>query len=273
MKIKTLLLATITLAMTSCSSDDNNNTPNPDGENSYLPLTDDNFWVYEVSSIDGIQRDSIYVNGDKTINGQNYKEMKAREPFMGFYAGAVHNNGVREANGKLFLSGSLSAAGLEDFIDLDLTLNDFVVFDETANNNQQLSIVSGEFSQDFEGFPVTITYSLRSFAQNEITNFSASNGQTYASVKPMKTVLRIKVTTSIELIPGFPPVNFDVLSEQDLISSMSYFAQEIGVVQTETNYQYQINPLLSSVPGFGDLPFPESGSSITTEKLVNFNIN
>jgi hypothetical protein len=274
MKLKSIFLSTLALTIISCSSDDefNGNINQPDN-NTFLPLTNENYWVYEVSSLDGIQRDSIYVNGDKTINGQTYKEMKAREPFMGFYASAVHNNGVREADGKLFLSGSLSAAGLEDFFDINLSLNDFIVFDENANNNQQLSVVSDEFEQEFEGFPVTISYSLRSFAQNEITNFSASNGQTYASVKPMKTVLRIKVTTSIELIPGFPPVNFDVLNEQDLVSSMSYFVQEIGVVQTDTNYQYQINPQLSSIPGFGGLPFPESGSSTITEKLLNFNIN
>lgn len=272
MKLKPFLFIALAFGLISCSSDDDNTSNTPSG-NAFLPLADNNFWVYEVSTIDGIQKDSIYVNGDKTINGQTYKEMKAREPFFGFYAGAVHNNGIREANGKLYLSGTSSTAELDDFLNFDLSLNDFIVFDETANNNQQLSVVSGEFVQDFEGFPVTISYSLRSFAQNEITNFLASNNQTYPSVKPMKTVLRIKATVSIVLITGLPPVEIDILEEQDLISSMSYFVEEIGVVQTDTNYQYQINPLLGSFPQFQDLPLPQSGSSAINEKLVNFNIN
>jgi hypothetical protein len=142
-----------------------------------------------------------------------------------------------------------------------------VVFDENANNNQQLSVVPGEFTQDLEGLPLTITYSLRSFAQNEISNFAATNGQTYAMVKPMKTVLRIKVTTTFFGLP------FPIIEEQDLVSSLSYFVEEIGVVQTDTNYEYQINPLISTVLGDQELPFPESGSSVVTEKLVNFNIN
>jgi hypothetical protein len=273
MKLKTLFVGIAVMSLLACSSDDNDGGNQP-GNNEFLPLSNNNFWVYEISSPQGIQQDSVYVNGDIIINNQTFKKMNAREPFFGFYAGAVHNNGIREDNGKLFMSGTFAGAGLGDFIDLNLELNNFVIFDENATaNNQQLSVINGVLTEDFDGFPITVTYALKSFAQTQINNFEATNGQNYPVAKPVKIVLNIKVSTAIEVLPGFPPVNVNILNDQDLVVSTSYFVQNIGIVQTDTNYQFEINPQLANFPGFGDLPIPENGSSTLNEKLINFNVN
>ena len=72
-------------------------------------------------------------------------------------------------------------------------------------------------------------------------------------------------------ISPFPmPLTFTILEAQDVAVSTSYYVENIGVVQTDTNIQYQLNTsVISQLPG-GGLPIPPSGNIMSGEKLVNY---
>ena len=270
MKKHLQLLAALSFIIVSCSSDNDNTTPPPTNSSNFFPISSEQFWVYEVSAEDTpTTRDSLYVLGEEQFNNKTYHRLKAREPFFGFYSSAMNNNLVRNESGKLMVTGNFSLAGLEDLFDLDLSLNDFIIFDENASNNQQLSAITGETQQNLEDIPVTISYTLRTNALNTIPSFTASNGQVYTDVKPMTVTLRMSVNLTIGPPLSPIPLNLAILQTQDVAISTSYYVNNIGVVQTDTHLQYQLNTsILSLLPI--ELPIPPSGSSSSNEKLVNY---
>lgn len=266
-----LTWSVLAIMIAGCSSDDNGQ-PTPPSTSTYFPTNSNQYWVYEVTSEEApTSRDSLYILGEEQINNKTYHRVKAREPFFGFYSSALNNNAIREESGKLMVTGSFSIPGFEELIDLDLSLNDFIIFDENASNNQQLSMISGETQQNLGDIPMQITYVLRTNALNTIPSFTAANGQVYTNVKPMKVTLRldIRATLGPPLSPLPIPITVAVLDAQDVAFSTSYYVENIGVVQTETNLQYQLSQLiLTFLPD--ELPIPPSGSSSSLEKLVDY---
>lgn len=268
---KILFGATMGLLFMGCSSDDNGQ-PAPPNTTTYFPTNAQQYWVYEVTSEEApSSRDSLYILGQEQINNKNYHRLKAREPFFGFYSSSLNNNAIREESGKLMVTGSFALPGFEDLIDLDLSLNDLIIFDQNASNNQQLSMISGETQQNIGDIPVKVTYVLRTNALNTIPSFTAANGQVYTNVKPMKVTLRLDVRATLgpPINPLPIPINVAVLDAQDVAISTSYWVENIGVVQTETNLQYQVSDLILTFFPEG-LPIPSSGSSTSLEKLVDY---
>jgi hypothetical protein len=248
----------------SCSSDDSNGN----NSNFQIPLTNGSYWTYEVINETENTRDSLYISNDTIINSITYKKFKTLDNFAtGFYSSSLRNNGVRFSNGKLLMSGDLSLAGGADLgLDFDLTLDDFVIFNRNASSGQLLSTKSGTIVQDFDGTPVTINYSLKSFGGETFNMFASPNGDSYENVKSV--VIRLNVTvTTVQEIFGFPVI-ITVLAPQDVIVSTQYIASGIGVVHTNTDTSYSINTTIADQFGI-----PASGTQNQKEFLDDYQIN
>jgi len=264
------IFAFSSLLLLSCSSNDDG----PSGANTsnFLPLGMDHYWVYDVQAdvTEENGTDSLYVASQSTINGHQYHDMQARNPIFGFYSNMINNNSLRMSNNRLLASGAFSFQELDEIFPLNIVLNDFVLLDANANANQQLAAVSNQITQDFNGQPITIAYTLSTTAMADVSNFNP-NGETYETAKPVQLRLNLSVSTMVEPFPGLPAVAFPILNAQDVVVSTQYYVNNIGVVHTQTALSYQLNPLIGEF--FSEFPIPLSGSSTQIEHLITFMVS
>lgn len=255
--------ALLFIGLTSCSSsDDNNNNP----ATSFLPLTSTSAWVYDVNmDASEIGRDSLYVNGESTINGKTYQKLNTKSIPTGFYTNTLNNNNVRIEGDRLLLSGTTGLA-LAEFLPINIAVSDFVIFKENSSVNTQLDAVSGTIEQDLQGFPLVIDYKLKSVFQESLASFTVPGKESYTNVKAVKLVANLKVST-VYLLPVLnTPINVSILNAQDVIVSTQYYAEGIGMIYSKTEINYQLNELPEQ-SGI-ELPIPSQGSS-TIEEFLN----
>ncbi|UMY65050.1 MULTISPECIES: hypothetical protein [unclassified Flavobacterium] len=264
MKTSFSLLCAFALVFCACSPDDDSSNNN--GSSVYLPLTDANYWTYDVTgSLEGTTgRDSLYVANDTIINAQTYKKMKSRSPRFGFFSGLFHQAAVRKSGSKLVATGTnnFSFAGQ---VPIGFTLSDFVIFDADASQNTTLDSDSGTTTQTFDNIPLTINYTITSKAGAHYPSWTASDGTVYQDVTTSTYVVSMKVTATFEGVP-FP---ITVADTQDVLNSTLYYAAGVGVVTANTAIQYQLQDF--SALGVS-LPIPQSSSQSMLEVLDTFQV-
>lgn len=265
--MKKLLLIVLSLALFSCSSDDDSPSNETNDFTNALPLNNGNYWTYDVVG-QATTRDSLYISGDTLIAGKTYKKFKNKNNIAtGFYCTSVNNNGVRKDNGKLLLSGDFSfGQGQALPVGLDLNLSDFIIFKEYANSGEILNEKTGSFEQEFNGMPLTITYKLKSVGGESFANYTSPNSDTYTNVKSTKIILNLKVTTT-QTIAGFP-ITVTVLPSQDVITSTQYISKNIGVVHTKTLTTYNLDAQVAN-----NLGIPATNTQNQEEFLDTFVVN
>lgn len=259
--MKNVFLLFCSFLLISCSDDLDDN---PVFENFNLPISDGNNWVYEVDSEGIISEDILYISGDVLLNNKVYKKFETvNNPATGFYSSSLRNNGVRKLQNSLLLSGNLligSDLGLP--LNLDINLDDFVIFNGNARFNDVLATKSGIVNETINEIPLTINYTLKSIKGENYTDFTSPNSDTYLNVKTMIIVLNISISASIS---GF---NIPVMTNQDVLVSKQYIADGIGVVHTNTIFSYTISQLIAN-----ELSIPSTNTRVQNEFLLNYLIN
>lgn len=266
-KIILLTFFTTTSLFVSCTSEDENGNG---GANFTIPLNNNNYWTYDVNSEGTLTRDSLYISGDVVFNSKTYKKFQTRDDMAtGFYSSSLRNNGVRKVDSRLLLSGDLSFDSGQNLpINLNLSLDDFVMFNSNASNNQALnsSPVTGIIQEIFNGFPLTINYSLQSYGGESFTTFTSPNGDVFNNVKATKIKLNVSVTSE-QTVGGFT-IPITVLAPQDLIFSTIYTAEGIGVVYVNTDTTYNINSTVATQFGI-----PATGAQNQKEFIDIYFVN
>jgi hypothetical protein len=266
MKIKFLfasLFATILLSSCSKNGDDSSNSAGP--ATTFLPLSNGNYWVYDVHSQGTINRDSLYISNDTIINTVTYKKMKTLTTPVGFFSTTLRNNGVKIDGTKLEMTGKFTVnLGLTAPIELALT--DFVFFKENAANNEVLSTTSGTMTQTIQNYPLTIDYTLKTVCDGSLATYLSSNGESYTDVKKTKVIMNMKITSS-QTISGIT-IPITVMNAQDVVTSTQYYAKSIGMAYTNTVINYQLN----TIPGV-TLPIPSSQTATQEEFLSSYHLN
>lgn len=251
----------------SCSNDDdtaggdpNNNNENPAD---YIPLTDGDYWVYNVeggTTLNGT--DSLYISNDTVINGNTYKKLKTKYLPLGFYSTSLSNNGVRKTDGKLLVSG-VSTSGIPE-LPIEIDLIDFIIFDNNATEGTLLSSSNGNIQQSMEGFLISIQYTLSSRAGENLDSYTAPNEMVYEDVKKVEIKLNMQITVTLEELP----IPFVILPSQDVIVSTQYYADGIGMVHSLTDLEYQLSDT------FGvELPLPQTMSQHQEEVLEDYQVD
>lgn len=261
---KSIFTAFILLGIlfSSCSSDDGDNGGS---SSNFLPLTTGDQWTYDVFGGGLTQTDNLFVANDVTINGKSYKQMQTVAEPNGFYSLTLRNNGLRKEGSKWLLSGTLDF-GDQVPVPINFALNDFVILDGNASSGTVLGNLNGNVSQDLGGFPISVDYSLKTISQGNLSSFTtpAPQNQTYQNLKVVKVELRLKITTTQTLVPGFPPITVTILDEQTVLNSTQYYVPEIGMVYNNTDLQYN----LAIDPSQFNLPIPQSTNQNQKEFLV-----
>jgi hypothetical protein len=263
-KIASLLLLSIGVFAVSCSSDDSNDNNNTNPVTDFLPLANGNYWVYDVDNEtleDG--RDSLYVANDTVIGVNTYKKLKTKLPANGFFSGALSNNSVKISGDELLVSGEAAIPFSADF-PVSIAIFEFTIFKEGAAANTMLDQVNGTMTQDYQGYPLDFDYTMTTTAKGDLATYTV-NGQEYTNVKKIETTLQLKISTTFEGIPT--PIT--ILQQQNVLTSMQYYAEGIGVIHVTSDLQYHLEPALASlVPDI-----PQSASEHQEETLDTYHVN
>ena len=266
MKIKFILSSLFAvIILSSCSHSTDEVAADNSPATTFLPLTNGNYWVYNVDNAGTVSRDSLYITHDTLINGITYKKMKTLATPTGFFSTTLKDNGVKIDGSKLEMTGNFSLNfGLTSPITLALT--DFVFFKENAAVNDILSTTSGTINQTVQTYPLTIDYTLKTVCDGSMATFASSDGTTYTDVKKTKVIMNMKITTT-QVVSGIT-IPITIMNAQDVVTSTQYYAKNIGMVYTNTVINYQLN----SIPGV-TLPIPSSGTQTQEEFLANYHLN
>ena len=243
----------------SCSTSDDNSTPEQPTENNYFPVENDSFWVYDVSG-EFPGRDSLYIANDTTINNTSYKKLKTDEIPFGFYSSSLTGNGIRKSGDKVLVSGSASVNLIEGF-PINLAVSDFVLFKENASDDEQLSSISGTFNYQYGEFPLTFNYTMKSVFDETLATFTVPGHETHQDVKVIKIVVNLSIGSV--WTNGDLTLPFNLLPAQDVIVSRQYYANNAGMVYSNTDITYNLASTEISVG------VPSSGSQNIKEYLVN----
>ena len=268
MKTKLFFIVFAFIILASCSSD---NSSGNVSVADYLPLTDGNYWTYDVTTVGqgNSNRDSFYVANDTIINTKTYKKIKTLNIPFGFYSNSLRNNGLRKENDAIYMTGN-AGLNLGDILPIDLSVNDLMIFKESATANQELGSVSGVINQDLQGYPLVMNYTLKTTALETLPSFTAPDNTVYTDVKKVKITLNLKVSTTVT-VPGLPlPISVTILNPQDIVVSTQYYSKNIGMVYNNTIISYE----LVDLSGFGiTLPIPQSGTQTQDEILDSHLVN
>lgn len=266
---KLLLLVIAASAMAVSCSDDSSNDSNDVSASDFLPMSNGNYWVYDVSGSTFNGRDSLYISGDTLITGNTYKKFKTENLPYGFYSSALRNNGVRKNGDKLLLSGAADL-GFAAQIPLAINVTDFTIFKENATAEQQLSSVSGTITQPYDGYSIVFNYTLASTAMAPEASRTV-NGETYQNIRPVKTTLSLNVVAQFSL--GGVTIPYAVMDEQDVVVSTQYYAENVGVIKVVTDMNYELNDLSAASQFNFQLPLPQSGSEHYEELLDMYSVD
>ena len=268
-------LATILFVVTSsCSSDDSDTAvkaePIGTTATSYFPLKSNNFWTYKTENISVnpvvIGRDSMYVGNDSIINSITYKRMKTKSLPTGFFCGALRNNGLRADGKQIKLSGDVSV-NIGASLPVAFSVTDFVIFKENATALEKLATVSGTIINEtaLPGYPLTVSYTLSAKEDGSLPTLT-SDGKEYTDIKKVKLILNVKVNAQV----GQFSVNVLSSEDQDVLISEQYYAKNHGLIKSETNISYSLNPLLAELI---TIDFPLSSSQTINDYLLTKLIN
>ncbi|PZD76465.1 hypothetical protein [Mesonia sp. K7] len=245
MKTNFLSLIFACLLVVGCSSDDTNSGETNNAN--YMPLTDGNSWTYSNTRTVNDDPQPRSVNQQETLtansSGQNQFTFTSNQPEdnQGLFTGVLSKGSLSKSGTKLLYTGTYTV-NMQDlgFDPVDIDLENVVIFDANAGNNETLTTESGTINQtvDVQGqnIPFTINYTIAT-TQQEILNTYDVAGTIYDDV------LVSALDVHLEVKADFGIASFDVLAEQNVLKSINYFGSDVGMIYSTNAINYEFEDL------------------------------
>ncbi len=276
------LLFIALFVMTSCSDDNDSDTSNPGDPDTtvtgnYFPSSLNDFWNYDVVNTDNAtsesveSTDNIYVASvtNTTFNLEANNNTVAN----GTMNGLLTTTELSRTDTELTIDGTMELpAEISDLIEFDIVLDNVKLYNLNASNGTQLSSSTNTAQQDFNGFPVTITYMITTTALGSSDSMSL-NGETYNDVITTSMKVNLKVSTVVTV--ASIPVTINILDPQDVLIITNYFAKDIGLVRSEADSDFNVSATaIAALEAAGvDLDgIPTSGSSTNIQEMTDFSV-
>lgn len=273
---QSILLLFLSLFLFNCSDDSDdseiNNQIQFSGE--FLPLYVDNQWNYDVENTNN--------NTNETTNSQDVLKVES-ENASGFSL-SVNDNGV--ANGTM--SGILTTGDLSltettlvsngtiglpiDGFDFNIVLENALLYNTEAPNGEILYTQSGTFTQDFQGYPITINYSLFSTQLENLENMEVL-GVNYDTVTSANISLELSLSTEVSVFGLTQTIS--LLDTQNVLSIDAFYAKDIGLITANANIGYSLNEnTVTILQQLGaDLSMlPTNTSILNTQELTSYTL-
>ncbi|WP_121665312.1 hypothetical protein [Mesonia aquimarina] len=272
-KLKLGLLAFIVTGFVACSSDDDG-TSNPDPQPStsnYFPLKTGNSWTY--NNFRDLQ-DNSTIENEETLSVENSSEendtkifdLSTTQPdaggYIGFATEVFSKANISKNQENLIADGNISfeVQGLPSF---EIPIENAVVYSKYENSGTELYTSTGSFTETLQGINTDINYTITTQQEDSFDEFEAGD-TTYNDVISSSVSLVAEVI--IQNPFGGP---FTILESQEVLKSTNYYAKDVGLIYSNTNFSYQLD--LSGIP----LPIeiPESNTIIETQTLLSYNVD
>lgn len=241
--------------VTACSSDDDtmNDTTddNPDIEDieNFFPLIVNNSWDYEntLSSAgqdDVVTSETLSISSTSESNGETVYELETDNPGGSSPVTLALSQGVLSKNENSLLYTGQFGLGLTDFPEIAFDVDNILIYDTTASLDTELSSQAGSIQQNFQGIPLSIEYTLRSVMGESFDTYEV-NGVVYDNVINSQLIINLEIIANIT---DPLPLNIPILQSQDAVVVTNYFADGIGLIQSETDTNLVFEDI--PIPGF-----------------------
>ncbi len=272
---KYLFYFLLSIAAISCSDDDDNNDSQESISN-HFPLTVGNSWTYnnETSYQDGNvsnSQETITVESTTEEQGVTYYNLDSDASIneQGFFTGILTAGSLIVADNQLIYNGELSV-DLANFgfasENISIPLENIIVFDADADSGQILTDTDDTMIQtvDFPQFgtiSLSIDYNLSTIQREFVNSFTAGD-------ENFQDVLSSDIIVNIEIAIEQFPITLTILESQDAIQITNYFANDIGLIKSETSINYNFEEI-----GLPNLPEIPDYSIEYTQEIDSYIIN
>jgi|SRR5690625_389984 len=274
MKLKNLFLILFTLLLVAaCSSDDDNpivlpgdnDGENPDITTDYLPSEEGNSWTYEnevlfemndmQNSDSGMEILTLTENNNETL----YFHSEVQEGARGLLTAALSNGNLKKQNGQFLYTGNLDLLDFEGFPEIEIPLENIPLFDIDAEVGEELHSSQGAFSQsipvgELGTFPIEVSYTL---SVTQADNYDSIFG--FEDVKSAEIKIS-NVSILLQNIPVIGQLQLMQTTENEVMVSTYYLANNTGIIKSETNIDLplidlnEVMPIpLDGIPEFGNI--------------------
>ena len=276
--LKLTLLFAICIVIFNCSNsdlDDNNGLTQQQFTGNFFPLNTGNTWDYDVSNTDNDTNQTVtsidFIEVESHTNTGFTLSVNQNGIPNGIMSGILTSGVLTRTETTLSSNGTV-ALPIEGF-DFQIELENALLYNTQANNGELLSTQSGVFTQDFEGYPITLNYTLTSTQLANLETLTEGN-TTYNTVTSSNISLTLSVTTEVTFVTTQTFLIID--DTTPVLSINSYYAQDIGLIKAEASGGYTLNAnTISILEGIGvDLSqLPTSLSISNNQTLSNYSIN
>ena len=274
LKPTTLLL--FCLLLWNCSEDDTSSedTPNETFTGNFFPLTTNNEWRYEVNNTDNdtntteTNEDVLTVESESS-NGFTLTANDGTVAY-GTMSNILTTGELTRTETTLATNGSLSLP--INGLDFSIDFNNALLYDTQASLNTELSSQTDSFTQDLQGFPITITYELTSTQLENLNNLSVLNTN-YDTVTSANITLRLSVSTTVT-VGGFTQT-LSLIDMQDVMSVDAFYAKNVGLISADAQIGYTLNAntlTLLELAGIELTNLPTSMSVTNTQELTTYTL-
>lgn len=287
MKPKTnflFLFACIFLLFINCSSDDdageiiedpiNEDPISQDPEPNYFPLVLDNEWQYEnkQTADDETQESSETLSVEdenESDNGATFQLNSTSEDLAVSFTSILSNGVLSKNENQLLLTGDFDIdLDQQELPDFDIDFEGLVVYDADALNGSVLFTDDRNIDlPEFNNISLSLDLSIQSISLGSQESIDV-NGVTYEDVIGSEFIVSLGVSATTTIPPLPFPITIEVIQFQEVVKSTNYFADQVGLVQSETNLSIAFSDELNQIPDFN----LENILVLIEQELVDFQV-
>lgn len=280
-KYNTLILLSVLVGLISCSdSDDSTSTGNEPVviTGDYFPSATNNTWVYSVDNTNSANSDFNFIDAVDSLVVSSATD----NPFTvtanndsGIIYGSMNTfltNGTLNKTASVLQMNSTFESPFQDLVDLNIMLNNMVLYDLNAAVNSTLYTESGSIDQSIQNIPTTITYTVTTANLGNSDSMTVA-GETFTAITASTLTLNLSISVNLEV--AGQTTSLPILSNQDVLVATNYFAENVGLIksETQTNYQIDANTIsLLELAGI-TLPFATQSSGTNTQELESYTVS
>lgn len=239
-----------------CSSDDDSSYSNETSDKNYFPLVINNEWQYEnkQTSEGETEEASETLNVEdeqQDANGARFNLNSTADNGGLSFTSILANGEVFKNEQQLLLTGNFDI-GLDqaEIPDFDIDFEGLVVFDADAINGSVLFAEDRNFDlPEFNNIALSVSLSIESVSLGSLDEIEVNN-QVYEDVIASQFVISLGVEATVTVPPLPFPLTVDVIEFQEILIATNYFANEVGLVQSETDLSIEFSDALNQIPDF-----------------------
>lgn len=279
-----IILLFSVILLWNCSSDDD--ATNDSGEPivdpapeepiiNYFPLVIGNNWQYEntqTSNEETVESsETLTVESEQQVGDTLTYALSSNSDALTISATGIFSNGLLyKSDGKLLITGDFDL-GLDetDLPGFNVNFEDLVVYDVDAIAGSVLFTQDENFDlPEFNDIDLNVNLSIVSTSLSSLNELEV-NGLVYEDVIGAEVVVSMAIEATAVIPPLPVPVTVDVIPFQEVVKVTNYFANEVGLIQSETNLSVTFNEILNQLPEFNLEDIQVNG----LQKLTEYNVS